>query len=79
MPFQVKYNIPASMAEAAPHLGEGISRPSPTAKTRLFHLLVKQPGATPMKVSMRAESSKKAKLYASNCWPGSNVMVIKCH
>ena len=79
MPFQVKYHIPASMEEMAPHLGEGVSRPSPTAKTRLYALLVKQEGMPPMKVSMRAESPKKAKLYAGNCWPHSQILVVKCH
>lgn len=77
MPFEVRYNIPPSMAEAAPNLGEGVSRPVAGARTRLYDLLVKQPGLPVMKVAMRAESPKRAVLYASNCWPNSNILVVK--
>ena len=77
MPFEVKYNIPPSMAEQEPNLGEGISRPPAKAKTRLYNLLVVTPGYPPMKATMRAETAAKAKLYASNCWPNSNIMVVK--
>ena len=77
MPFQVTYNIPPSMAALEPNLGEGVSRPVAGAKTKLFNLLVTSPGYPAMKVTMRAETAAKAKLYASNCWPGSNIMVVK--
>lgn len=77
MPFEVRYNIPPSMAADAPNLGEGVSRPPAKARTRLYSLMVKQPGYPPMKVSMRAESPKRAVLYASNCWPNSNILVLK--
>lgn len=77
MPFHVSYSVPPSMAEEAPNLGEGVSRPPAKARTRLFNLLVKQPGYPAMKVAMRAESAKRAVLYASNCWPNSNILVVK--
>lgn len=75
MPFQVKYNVPPSMQEAEPRLGEGVSRPPADAKTKLFKLRVKEPGYPVMTVTMRAETEKKALLYASNCWPTSTVTV----
>lgn len=75
MPFQPKYNIPPTMLEDAPNLGDGISRPPAGAKTKLFKLVVKSPGSPAMKVSLRAETVAKAKLYASNCWPNSTITV----
>lgn len=77
MPFEVKYNIPPTMAEQEPNLGEGISRPPAGARTKLFNLLVTSPGYPAMKVTMRAETAAKAKKYASNCWPNSNIIVVK--
>jgi len=65
------------MLEGAPNLGEGISRPVKGADTRLYKLLVTSPGSPTMKVMMRAESAAKAKLYASNCWPNSKILVVK--
>lgn len=77
MPFKSKYEVPPTMAEFEPHLGEGVSRPAPGAKTKLFKLRVSSPGYPSMKVALRAETLAKAKLYAANCWPGSTVEVVQ--
>lgn len=57
--------------------GEGISRAPAGVKTKLFNLMVRQPGATPMKFSIPAESAKKAKQYATARWPMAQVEVVK--
>jgi hypothetical protein len=65
------------MQEAEPHLGEGISRPLPGERTKLFNLLVTVEGTQPMRTSIRAATAAKAKLYAKNRWPNSNAIVVK--
>jgi hypothetical protein len=74
---QPSYAIPPSMQEAEPHLGEGISRPLPGERTKLFNLLVTVEGTQPMRTSIRAATAAKAKLYAKNRWPNSNAIVVK--
>ena len=49
--------------------GEGISRPVPKAKTKLYNLIVYKSGSMPMTVTMRAESKAAAITYAQNRWP----------
>lgn len=63
-------------AEAKSQHGDGISRPIPGAKTKLFRIRVSQVGASPMFVEMRAESKKHALKYAKARWPMSNVEVV---
>jgi hypothetical protein len=75
--FALKYVIPPSMREGQPNLGEGISRHVPGEPTRLYRVLVRIPGNTPMKVLVRAESTKRAQKYALNRWPASTVEVLK--
>jgi hypothetical protein len=65
------------MKEAEPYLGEGVSRPLPNERTKLFNLLVTVEGTNPMKVSIRAATAAKAKLYAKNRWPNSKAIVVK--
>jgi hypothetical protein len=65
------------LGEPQPQLGNGISRPMPKEKTRMFKLLVTMKTTMPMKVEIRAATAAKAKLYASNRWPGSKSIVIK--
>ena len=77
MSQKFSYEVPPSMLEAAPNLGEGISRPVAGAKTKMYNLIVTRPGAPTLKATMRAETAAKAKLYAKNCWPGSNILVVK--
>ena len=57
--------------------GEGISRAPAGAKTKMFLLTVKQPGARPMKLSIPAESATRAKQYAAARWPMAEVEVVK--
>jgi len=66
-----------SLLPDEPNLGNGISRPMPEEKTRMFKLLVTMRSSMPMKVEIRAATAAKAKLYASNRWPGSNAIVVK--
>ena len=75
--FTLKYNVPSTMAEDAPNLGVDVSRPPEGAQTKLYNLLVTQGGNRPMKVKLRAESAAKAKKYAANRWPNSNIIVVK--
>ena len=75
--FLLKYNVPTSMLEDAPNLGVDVSRAPEGVPTRLYNLLVTQPGNRPMKVKIRAESAAKAKKYAANRWPNSNIIVVK--
>jgi hypothetical protein len=53
--------------------GEGISRPVPKAKTKLYTLIVYKSGARPMTMTMRAESKAAAITYAQNRWPNATV------
>jgi len=71
------YLIPPSMEGTEPYLGEGISRPLPGERTKLFNLLVTTPGTNPMRTTIRAATAAKAKLYAKNRWPDSNAIIIK--
>jgi hypothetical protein len=57
--------------------GEGISRAPAGVRTKMFNLIVKQPGAKPMKFSIPAESATKAKQYAGARWPLAQVEVVK--
>ena len=49
--------------------GDGISRPVPKARTKLYTLIVYKSGAMPMTMTMRAESKVAAITYALNRWP----------
>jgi hypothetical protein len=71
------YAIPPTMDGPQPILGDGVSRPLPKERTKLFNLLVTLNGSNPMKVSIRAATAAKAKLYSKNRWPGSNAIVVK--
>jgi hypothetical protein len=57
--------------------GEGISRAPAGVRTKMFNLIVKQPGARPMKFSIPAESATKARQYAAARWPMAQVEVVK--
>lgn len=76
MPFQPKYNIPPSMQEDAPNLGEGVSRAVPGERTKLFTVLVTIKAERPMKATIRAATVAKAKLYASNRWPTATITFL---
>jgi hypothetical protein len=59
-----------------PRLGDGLSRPDPKELTREFRLLVKAPGATPMRWITQAPSASKALTYAQNRWPHAHVELL---
>jgi hypothetical protein len=60
-----------------PTLGDGISRPLPSERTKLYNLLVTMPDTRPMRVTIRAATAAKARLYAKNRWPDSNAIIVK--
>jgi hypothetical protein len=53
--------------------GDGISRPVPKSRTKLYTLIVYKSGAMPMTITMRAESKMAAITYAQNRWPNATV------
>lgn len=56
--------------------GEGISRPVAGAKTKQFRIKVRQVGASPMYVDMKAESKSHALKYAKARWPVSQIEIV---
>lgn len=56
--------------------GEGISRPVPKAKTKLYTLIVYKSGSMPMTMTMRAENKTAAITYAQNRWPNATVEAV---
>jgi hypothetical protein len=70
-------NVPLQWApEQHGSHGDGISRPMPKARTRMYLVRVKQVGARPMLVRMPAENKTRALRYASARWPGAQVEVV---
>ena len=67
--------IPPGWVE--PVLGEGISRPRPSERTRGYRLQVKQPNMPAMRIVMPAPTKAKAISYCKNRWPDSTVEVIE--
>ena len=53
--------------------GDGISRPVPKSRTKLYTLIVYKSGSMPMTMTMRAENKTAAITYAQNRWPGATV------
>lgn len=51
--------------------GDGISRPVPKSRTKLYTLIVYKSGSMPMTMTMRAESKAAAITYAQNRWPNA--------
>jgi len=60
-----------------PIIGPGQSSPLPTESTRMFRLLVKRPGARPMRLTLPAPTRGKAIMYCKNRWPDADVEVIE--
>lgn len=67
--------LPGDLPE--PRIGDGLSRPKPDERVRTYTMLVRIPGCPPMKVCLPAATPAKAKLYASNRWPLSEVEVLR--
>ena len=76
MPF-VRKPLPIELVGPDPVIGAGVSRAVPGSRTKLYTVLVRFPASNPMKMSIRAESPKKAAEYASNRWPAAAVEVLK--
>jgi len=53
--------------------GDGISRPVPKSRTKLYTLIVYKSGSMPMTITMRAENKTAAITYAQNRWPNATV------
>jgi hypothetical protein len=56
--------------------GEGISRPVPKSRTKLYTLIVYKSGSMPMTMTMRAENKTAAITYAQNRWPNATVEAV---
>jgi hypothetical protein len=76
MPF-VRKPLPIELVGLDPIIGAGLSRAVPGSRTKLYTVLVRFKAGNPMKMSIRAESPKKAAEYANNRWPGAAVEVLK--
>jgi hypothetical protein len=57
--------------------GDGISRPVPKARTKLYTLIVYKSGSMPMTMTMRAESKAAAITYAQNRWPSATIEAMR--
>ena len=58
------------------NIGEGLSRPMPTAKVREYKIKVHFAGTSPMTLVLKAESPAKALKYGKNRWPDSPLVEI---
>lgn len=56
--------------------GDGISRPVPKSRTKLYTLIVYKSGSMPMTMTMRAENKAAAITYAQNRWPNATVEAV---
>lgn len=67
-------NICIQLGEAPEgRYGDGISRPVPKARTKLYRVIVRKPGAQPIIWTACAETKRHAIRYAQARWPGSTV------
>ena len=57
--------------------GDGISRPVPKSRTKLYTLIVYKSGSMPMTMTMRAENKAAAITYAQNRWPNATVEAMR--
>ena len=55
--------------EATPKLGDGISRPRPEEGIERVTVVIRLPGAKPMRWTVKAPTPEAALLYAGNRWP----------
>ena len=60
-----------------PKLGDGVSRPKPTDKTKMFRVEVKIKGSAPMRVVLPAATGSDAVKFAENRWPGAICTLIQ--
>ena len=57
--------------------GEGTTRAVAGNPVQEYRLLVRSPYAPPMRVTLYAEGTKEAVLYAQNRWPDAKVGLLK--
>jgi hypothetical protein len=57
-------------------LGEGVSRPKPGQKTRMYRVVVRFATAKPMTAILPAASKRDALKYAKNRWPMAECLVV---
>ena len=55
--------------EATPKIGDGISRPRPEEGIERVTVVIRLPGAKPMRWTVKAPTPEAALLYAGNRWP----------
>lgn len=60
-----------------PKLGDGVSRPKPTDKTKMFKVEVRLKGSSPMRVVLPAATATDALKFAENRWPGAVCTLIQ--
>lgn len=58
------------------NLGEGVSRPKPGQKTRMYRVVVRFTNARPMTAILSAASKRDALKYARNRWPMAECLVV---
>ena len=59
--------------EATPKIGDGISRPRPEEGIERVTVVIRLPGAKPMRWTVKAPTPEAALLYARNRWPQAAV------
>jgi hypothetical protein len=63
--------------EATPKLGDGISRPRPEEAIERVTVVIRIPGAKPMRWTVKAPTPADALLYARNRWPQAAVSLYE--
>lgn len=61
--------------EATPKIGDGISRPRPDEVIERVTVVVRVPGARPMRWTVKAPTPEAALLYGRNRWPQASVTI----
>lgn len=69
--------LPMMWPEGEPNLGEGVSRPKDSARTRLYNLLVTFSSARPMRMTLQAETKRHAMKYAKARWPEATIEILE--
>jgi len=58
------------------NLGDGVSRPKPGQRTKMYRVSVRFVNARPMTAILPAPSKRDALKYAKNRWPGAACEVV---
>ena len=61
--------------EATPKIGDGINRPRPDEVIERVTVVVRVPGARPMRWIVKAPTPEAALLYGRNRWPQASVTI----